>query len=241
MNETTQNPDKIAEYFSGALSESKSVLTLEESRQVMEWSGIPVAKSALATTEDEAVKLAHDIGFPVVMKIVSPQVIHKTEVNGVRVNINSEDEVRQTYSNLISGTKEKVPEAKIDGVSVEEMVRGTELIIGTTEDPQFGHMIMFGVGGIFVEVYKDVSFRLIPITDGDAYDMLAEIKGKALLTGVRGLPKADTEQLANILMKVSNLIESHPEIKEMDINPLIITKSGAVAADARILLNPEDD
>jgi acyl-CoA synthetase (NDP forming) len=236
-----EQPDKITDYFSGALQTSKSVLTLEESRQVMEWSGIPVAKSGLATTVDEAVKLAKEIRFPVVMKIVSPQVIHKTEVGGVRININSEDEVRKVYSELISGTQAKVPEAEILGVIIEEMVNGTEFIIGTTKDPQFGQMIMFGVGGIFVEVYKDVSFRLIPITDGDAYDMLDEIKGKALLTGIRGLPEADAKQLADILMNISNLVESHPEIKEMDINPLIITKSGAVAADARILLNLEDD
>jgi acyl-CoA synthetase (NDP forming) len=171
------------------------------------------------------------------MKIVSPQVIHKTEVGGVRININSEDEVKKVYSELISGTKEKIPEAEITGVLLEEMISGTELIIGTTQDPQFGPMIMFGVGGIFVEVYKDVSFRLIPITNGDAKDMLKEIKGKALLSGVRGLPEADKEQLENILMKVSNLMSNFPEIKEMDINPLIITKKGAVAADARILLN----
>ena len=130
-----------------------------------------------------------------------------------------------------------MPEAEILGVSLEEMLRGTELIIGTTEDPQFGPMIMFGVGGIFVEVYKDVSFRLVPITPGDANDMLNEIKGKALLHGVRGLPEADIEQLSKILLSVSDLIESHPQIKEMDINPLIITNSGAMAADARILLN----
>jgi acyl-CoA synthetase (NDP forming) len=234
-------PFEISEYLTKVMKDQRNVLTLEESRKVFEHWGIPVNKSSLATTEDEAVKLSSKIGFPVVMKIVSPQVIHKTEVGGVRVNVNSEDEVRKVYSELIVGTKQKIPEAEITGVLIEEMVKGTEFIIGTTEDPQFGQMIMFGVGGIFVEVYKDVSFRLIPITTGDAYDMLEEIKGKALLTGVRGLPEADSKQLVNILMKVSELVKNNPEIKEMDINPLMITNTGAVAADARILLNKKKE
>jgi acyl-CoA synthetase (NDP forming) len=232
-------PFEISDYLTKVMKNQRNVLTLEESRKVFEHWGIPVNKSGLATTEDEAVKQAAEIGFPVVMKIVSPQVIHKTEVNGVRVNVNSEADVRKIYSELIDGTKQKMPEAEITGVLVEEMVKGTEFIIGTTEDPQFGQMIMFGVGGIFVEVYKDVSFRLIPITTGDAYDMLDEIKGKALLNGVRGLPEADSKQLVNILMKVSELVKNNPEIQEMDINPLMITNTGAVAADARILLNKQ--
>jgi acetyl-CoA synthetase (ADP-forming) len=234
-------PFEISNYLTEVMKDQRNVLTLEESRKVFEHWGIPVNKSSLATTVEEAVKQAGEIGFPVVMKIVSPQVIHKTEVGGVRVNVNSEDEVRKIYSELIDGTKQKMPEAEITGVLIEEMVKGTEFIIGTTEDPQFGQMIMFGVGGIFVEVYKDVSFRLIPITTGDAYDMLEEIKGKALLTGVRGLPEADSKQLVNILMKVSELVKNNPEIKEMDINPLMITNTGAVAADARILLNKKKE
>ena len=233
------NPEKItdiSEHFAGAIKNNKTVLTLEESRRIMELSGIPLNKSKLVTTEEDAVKYANEIGYPIVMKIVSPQVIHKTEVGGVKVNISSDDEVKKVYNEIISHTKEKVPDAEITGILLEEMVHGTEFIIGTTEDPQFGPMIMFGVGGIFVEVYKDVSFRLVPITNGDAKDMLKEIRGKALLDGVRGLPKADIEQLTKILMNVSDLVNKNPEIKEMDINPLIITKSGAIAADARILL-----
>ncbi len=234
MNQDADN--NISNYFSTAIENSKTILTVDEARKIIELSGIPINKSKLATSEDEAVRMASEIGFPVVMKIVSPQVIHKTEVGGVEVNINTETEVRKFYNELIARTKKKIPNAEITGILIEEMIQGTELIIGTTQDPQFGPMIMFGVGGIFVEVYKDVSFRLVPITTGDAQEMLNEIKGKALLTGVRGLPEADTEQLVNILMKVSDLIETYPVIKEMDINPLIITKSGAVAADARIIL-----
>jgi len=232
--------EKIIKYFNTAIENSRSVLTLEESRNVLELSGIPLNKYKLAKTEEEAVTIANEIGYPLVMKIVSPQIIHKTEVGGVKVNITSEDEVRKTYNGLIARAKDKMPEAEILGVSLEEMLRGTELIVGTTEDPQFGPMIMFGVGGIFVEVYKDVSFRLVPITAGDAVEMLNEIKGKALLHGVRGLPEANIEQLSKILISVSNLIESHPQIKEMDINPLIITNSGAMAADARIVLDQKN-
>jgi len=240
-NKEIETNKDVLKHFRNAINNSRSVLTVDESREVMELSGIPINKSELAKSEDEAVEFAEQIGYPIVMKIVSPQVIHKTEVGGVIVNINSEQEVRDTYQELIRRTKEKKPEAEITGILLEEMINGTELIIGTTEDPQFGPMIMFGVGGIFVEVYKDVSFRLIPISTGDAKDMLGEIKGKALLQGVRGLPEADMEQLVKILMKVSNLIKTYPQIKEMDINPLIITKTGAIAADARIVLNGENE
>ena len=188
------NPDRnedISKHFSTVIKNSRTVLTLDESRKIMELSGIPLNKSKLATSEDEAVNIANEIGYPVVMKIVSPQVIHKTEVGGVEVNINSEGKVRNFYNELIARTKEKIPDREIIGISIEKMISGTELIVGTTEDPQFGPMIMFGVGGIFVEVYKDVSFRLVPITNGDALDMLSEIKGKSLLKGARGFPEAD--------------------------------------------------
>jgi acyl-CoA synthetase (NDP forming) len=236
-----QNVKELTEQFTKAIEDSRLVLTLDESRRIMELSGIPTNKFGLAKSEGEAVKIASQIGYPVVLKIVSPQILHKTEVGGVEVNINSESELRTTYNNLLRRVTEKMPEAEITGVLVEEMVQGTEFIVGTTHDPQFGPMIMFGVGGIFVEVYKDVSFRLIPITDGDAEDMLKEIKGKALLQGVRGLPEADSEQIKKILVKISELIDKHPQIMEMDINPLMITQSGAIAADARIILKPKKD
>jgi acyl-CoA synthetase (NDP forming) len=232
--------EKISKQLTDAVNSGKSVLTLEESRNMMELTGIPLNKSGLAASEEDAVKIAKEIGYPIVMKIVSPQVIHKTEVGGVVVNIGSDDELRKAYNDMLKRIKSKVPKANIEGVLLEEMVKGTELIVGTTIDPQFGHMIMFGIGGIFVEVYKDVSFRLIPITDGDAKDMLNEIKGKAILEGVRGLPKASTEQLVDILLKISNLIDTHPEINEMDINPLIVTERGLVAVDARVILKSSE-
>jgi acyl-CoA synthetase (NDP forming) len=208
----------------------------------MEMSGIPFNKSGFATTEDEAVKVAEDIGYPVVLKIVSPQVVHKTESGGVKIGIEDEKDLRKAYNDIMTSVKEKVPDADIKGISIDEMVKGTELIIGTTMDPQFGHMIMFGIGGIFVEIYEDVSFRLVPITAGDAMDMLDEIKGRPLLEGARGLPKADDKQLVDILLKVSELVEKHPDIQEMDLNPLMITERGVLAVDARVILNnPKTD
>ena len=233
---TEADRSKIRNIISAALNSGKKVFNLEESREIMELAGIPFNKCGMATNADEAVKLANNIGYPMVMKIVSPQVIHKTEVGGVRVNIASENEVRDTFEDIVKGVMEKVPEAEINGILMEEMASGTELIVGTTTDTQFGPMIMFGIGGIFVEVYKDVSFRLIPINPGDALEMMGEIKGKALLTGIRGLPGAKPEELVDILVKVSKLIEDNPEIDEMDINPLLITPKGVMAVDARVLL-----
>ena len=230
---------KIPELIRRARSEGKTVFNLEESRDIMELAGIPFNRSGLATTSAEAASIADGIGYPVVMKIVSEQVIHKTEVGGVRINIGTEEEVRRTFEDIVESIKEQVPEAVIDGILIEEMANGTELIIGTTTDPQFGPMIMFGIGGIFVEVYKDVSFRLIPITPNDAREMMEEIKGKALLEGIRGLPRADPEQVVDILLAVSKLIEGNPDIDEMDINPLLLTERGIIAVDARIILRDD--
>jgi acetyltransferase len=229
----------ISKYIDTAVKSGKMILTLEESRAVMELSGIPFNKSEMAKSEKEAVSIANKIGFPLVMKVVSPQVIHKTEAGGVKVGINTVEEVQKGWKDIIKSVKNKVPDAKIKGILLEEMVKGTELIVGTTIDPQFGHMIMFGIGGIFVEVYKDVSFRLIPITAGDARDMLNDIKGKPILEGLRGLPVADPEQLINVLMSASELVHKYPLISEMDINPLIITERGPIAVDARIVLKGE--
>ena len=230
---------KIAELIRAARSEGKKVFNLEESRNIMEMAGIPFNRSGLATTAEKAAGIAGGIGYPVVMKIVSEQVIHKTEVGGVRINIGSDEEVRRTFKDVVESVKEQVPEAVIDGILMEEMANGTELIIGTTTDSQFGPMIMFGIGGIFVEVYKDVSFRLIPITPNDAREMMDEIKGKALLEGIRGLPRADPEQVVDILLAVSRLVEDNPDIYEMDINPLLLTERGIIAVDARIILKED--
>jgi acyl-CoA synthetase (NDP forming) len=228
--------DEISKRLAKAVAQGLHALNLEESRTIAEMAGIPFNRSGLAASPKEAVKLAEDIGYPLVMKIVSPQVIHKTEVGGVKVNVAKQDDVKKAYKDIIDSVKSHVPDVEIKGILLEEMVKGPEFIIGTTIDQQFGPMIMFGVGGIYVEVYKDVSFRLIPITKADAEEMLTELKGKAILHGIRGLPEADPEQLSEILLRVSALVDRHKDIAEMDINPLIVTERGALAVDARIIL-----
>ncbi len=237
--ENNGNWKEIADIIGKAASERRSVFDLEESRTIMELAGVPFNGCGLARSPEEAVELAASIGYPVVMKIVSPQVIHKTEVGGVRVGISSGREVRRTFCEIVDGVRKKVDDAEIQGILIEEMVSGTELIVGTTTDPQFGHMLMFGIGGIFVEVYRDVSFRLIPINRGDAADMMSEIRGKQILDGMRGLPGADREEVTGILLAISGLVERNPLIKELDINPLLIAKRGVVAVDARILLDED--
>jgi acyl-CoA synthetase (NDP forming) len=232
--------EEISAKLKDAVEKGIHALDLEESREIMEAAGIPFNGSGLATSPEEAVKLAEEIGYPIVMKIVSPQVIHKTDVGGVKVGMSTAEEVEKAYNEILESVKSHKPEAEIVGILMEEMVKGTEFIVGTTQDLQFGPMIMFGVGGVYVEVYKDVSFRLIPISKGDALEMLTELKGKAILEGVRGLPKAEPEQVAEILMSVSKLMEENKEIAEMDINPLMITKRGAIAVDARIILESKE-
>jgi acetyltransferase len=233
--------EKISNYISSAIKEGKSILTLEEARWIMELSGIPFNKSGFAESEDEAVALANEMGYPIAMKIVSQQIVHKTESGGVKLGIDSEEELRKAYKDIMKSVKENEPDAEIEGMSVDEMVIGTELIIGTTVDPQFGHMIMFGIGGIFVEIYEDVSFRLIPISRGDAKEMLHEIKGKPLLDGARGRPKVDEKQMIDILMTISELVSAYPDIQEMDLNPLMATEKGVVAVDARLILKGKEN
>jgi succinyl-CoA synthetase beta subunit len=231
------NFDKTTnELLTNATNENIKVLSLDDSRRIMIQAGIPFNRYALARSQKEAINIAKEIGFPVVMKIVSPQIIHKTDVDGVKININSEIEVKSNYIQMINRVREVTPVCEIKGISIEEMVKGPEFIIGTVKDSQFGPMIMFGVGGIFVEVYKDVAFRLIPISETDAKDMLNELRGKELLNGIRGMPKGDPNELADILIRVSKLMERYEQIKEIDINPLILTVCGAKAVDARIIL-----
>jgi succinyl-CoA synthetase beta subunit len=171
-----------------------------------------------------------------VMKIVSPDIIHKTEVGVVRVGLKDEAETSAAFDAMVASVLSKRPDARIRGVVVEEMVQGTELIIGSSCDPQFGRMLMFGMGGVFVEVYKDVSFRLVPISEFDAREMIEEIRGKAIFEGARGHPKADKQLLAKVLVDISSGIGRFPDIEELDINPLMVTEKGLVAVDARVIL-----
>ena len=214
-----------------------SVLTEIEAKRIIKEAGISITETRLATDLKETLKICKETGFPVVLKIASPDITHKTDAGGVKTGLKDAKEIKKAYADITASVKAKYPHAKIEGVSVQPMARpGIEIIIGTSRDPQFGPVIMFGLGGIFVEVLKDVSFRLIPIEKRDAEEMLEEIKGKALLNGYRGQEPASKEALVDVLMKVSALVAKTPAIKELDLNPVFAYKDSAVAVDARIIL-----
>lgn len=210
-----------------------------EAKAVLRAYGFNVAAGRLATTVDQAVEIAEKIGFPTAMKIVSPDIIHKSDMGGVKLNLASKDAVRDAYDLMMIRIRERVPNARLDGVYVEKMCgRGREVILGMTRDPQFGPMLMFGLGGIFVEVMKDVTFHIAPITQDEAMEMLEHTKSFALLKGVRGQSSVDLSAIAVALQRISQLVTDFPEISEMDINPFIVGEVGmdSVAADARITL-----
>jgi len=216
--------------------QGKVLLTEIEAKQVISDTGIKVVATRLAKTLKEAVAISREIGFPLVLKIAS-DIIHKTDAGGVKVGLKSIGEVKKAYADIMASVRQKYPQAKIEGVSVQTMAKpGIEIIIGMYKDDQFGPVIMFGLGGIFVEVLKDVSFRLIPIVKRDAEEMIKEIKGYALLNGYRGQEPASLPALVDVLLKVSTLVERTPEIKEIDLNPVFAYKDSAVAVDARIVL-----
>ncbi len=211
------------------------VLTEHEAKKLLAKYGVPVTKEQLVSSADEALAIASHIGTPVAMKISSPDIPHKSDVGGVVLNVKREF-VRTTYDELISRAKKAVPDANIEGVLVQQMApQGQEVIVGLKKDPQFGHALMFGLGGIFVEVYKDVSFRVVPIEKRDALMMISEIKGYSILKGIRGREPADIDAIIDVLMAVSGMAEKE-NIVEFDINPLIVSEKGAMAVDARAML-----
>ncbi len=220
--------------------EGRFILTEFESKKLLKQAGIPVVETKLAKTQKEAITLSQKMGFPVALKIVSPDVIHKSDSGGVKLSINSVSEVKKAYDEILKKIKKRVPNAVIHGVSVQKMVRpGTEVIVGTSKDPQFGPVIMFGLGGIFVEILKDVSFRVIPIGQRDAQEMIQEIKGYPLLQGYRGKEPASISAIIQIILKISKLIEENPQIKELELNPIFVYRDKAVGVDARIILEKD--
>ena len=223
--------------IANTISQGRTILTEIEAKQVFKDIGVPVVETKLATNRKQAAEIAAEIGFPVVLKIASPDIVHKTDAGGVKGGLKNKTDVAKAYGEIMKAAREKFPEAKIEGTAVEGMARpGIEIIIGTFKDAQFGPVIMFGLGGIFVEVLKDVSFRIVPIERRDAAEMIKEIKAYSLLKGYRGMEPADINALEDILMKVSNFVAKTPEIKEIDLNPVVAYKDGAVAVDARIVL-----
>ncbi|WP_405621451.1 MULTISPECIES: acetate--CoA ligase family protein [unclassified Streptomyces] len=223
-----------------ALAQGRTSLTAPEGKAVTDAYGIPTPGEALAESADDAVAVAARLGFPVAMKIVSPEILHKTDAGGVRIGVKSAAEVRSAFTAIVSNARAYDPKARILGVQVQQMVpAGTEILIGTVTDPTFGKVVAFGLGGVLVEVLKDVTFRLAPATKDDALSMLDGIRAAEILRGVRGAAGVDRDALADLVVRVSQLAADFPGIAEVDLNPVFASASGVMAADVRILLTDE--
>ena len=226
----------IAEVIKDKIESNQTVLTEFESKKLLQEIGISVPVQKLATSKDETISAAEEIGFPIVMKLMAEDVVHKSDTGAVKLNLKTIEDVNKAYDDLM-----KIPSQKEKHISVQKMADEpiTELIIGMTTDPQFGPALMFGIGGILVELLEDVSFRIAPITEYDAKEMITEIKGFPILDGYRGKPKADIKAIVNVLLTISDLVVKHEEINEMDLNPVFIYEKGLICVDARIILKKE--
>ena len=219
-------------------AEGRDALTAPEGKLVCDAYGIAVPKEGVAATAADAAKLAQDMGFPVVLKIVSPEILHKTEAGGVLVGLKSAAEVERGFVTIMANAAKHNPQARLLGVQVQQMIGGgQEVIIGAVTDPSFGKLVAFGLGGILVEVLKDVTFRLAPLAQGEALSMLDSIQAAEVLKGVRGAEPVDRAALSAMIERVSQLIADFPEIAEMDLNPVFASAKGAVAADVRIVVD----
>ncbi len=220
-----------------AKKENRSVLTEIEAKQILAEAGISCTDTQLAPVKEKAVAIAEEMGYPVVLKISSVDITHKSDAGGVKVNLKSKEEVEKAFDEITTSCKTAYPNAHIEGISVQSMAKpGLEIIMGMIKDANFGPVVMFGLGGVLVEVLKDVSFRIVPIEKADAIEMIDEIKGKKLLEGYRGQPPADVPYLQDMLVKLSNFVHNTPQVKEIDMNPLFAYEDGAVVVDARIIL-----
>ena len=235
MSEQTPNVRSILE---AAKAAGQSSLSAADARELCLAYGIPVPAEGLATTSEEAAHISADIGFPVVMKVESADILHKSDAGGVVVGVTDADQARATYDEIVANAASYDASASIDGVLVQQQVEsGLEVIIGAVTDPSFGKLVAFGLGGVLVEVMRDVTFRLAPVTGDDAASMLDAVRGSEILDGVRGQPGVDRTALASIIEAVSRLVNDHPEIGEVDLNPVLASPDGVVAVDARFLLD----
>lgn len=229
---------KVRAILDAVKKEGRDSLTAPEGKQICDAYGINVPKEGVVSSAAEASKMASSMGFPVVMKIVSPDILHKTEAGGVIVGVKSADEASSAYEQIIANAKKYKADAKIVGVQIQQMIKGgQETIIGAMTDDSFGKLVAFGMGGVLVEVLKDVTFRLAPATQDDAASMLDGIQAAEILKGVRGAKPVNREALQNTIVRVSQLVSDFPEISEMDLNPVFASDEGAIAADVRIVLN----
>src|SRR6185312_10163911 len=212
-------------------ADKRTSLTAPEGKLVCDAYGIPVPKEGVAKSAAEATKLASGMGYPVVMKIVSPDILHKTEAGGVVVGVKDDAAAKAAYDQILANAKKYKADAKIEGIQVQQMLQGgTEVIVGSITDDSFGKLVAFGLGGVLVEVLKDITFRMAPATKEDALSMLDGIQAKEMLHGVRGGDAVNRDALANIIVGVSQLVTDFPEIVELDLNPVFATKKDAIAA-----------
>ncbi len=227
--------DESLKIIEKALKEGRKVLTEHESKALLRAYGIPVTREIVVTNQEELIKATRDIGYPLVIKGSSPDLIHKTEQGMVRVDLRNDEEALTAFQEIMSNMQNQEK-----AVLVQEMVKGRrELMVGMTRDAQFGPCVMFGLGGIFTEILKDISFRVAPIEKRDAEEMMQEIKASKILGNVRGMPAADLQELSEILIKVGEMGLENDAIKEIDINPLILSGSRPVAVDALVVLSPD--
>lgn len=228
---------RTLQIFSQVRKEERKYLLETEAKTVCREYGISVTEFKLAKNKAEAVKFAEEVGYPLVLKIVSPDIVHKSDVGGVLVDVKNAEHVRKAYNRIMDNVKRHRPNATVVGMLIQEMApQSTEVIVGSTKDPQFGPTLMFGLGGIFVEILKDVAFRIAPITEDEAREMISEVKAYPILKGYRNKPPADLKAIVTILLNTSRLVTEHEEIKELDLNPIMVYEKGAKTVDARIIL-----
>jgi len=230
--------DKVKKILESVRAEGRTALMEHEATEIIKAYGIEVPKEGIATSESEVLKIARHVEYPVALKIESPDIQHKTDAGAVFLNLSKAEDILEAYRKVLENSKKYNPNADLRGVIVQHMMpKKREVIIGVSKDKQFGHVVMFGLGGIFVEVLKDVSFRIVPIEKEDAYSMIYEIRSYQMLCGVRGEKPSDIDALVDMIMKISNLVSDFPEIKELDINPVFVYEKGAVAVDALIVID----
>jgi len=223
--------------FQKALKDGRSSLLIQEAQQICKLHGIPTPVSYVVQNVEEAVTKGNQMGFPVVLKIISPQILHKSDVGAVVLDIDGEASLKEAYPKLVAEVRKNDPEAEVLGVLIEKMMPpSTEVIVGGIRDSQFGPSIMFGMGGIFTEVYEDVAFRVAPIDKIDALNLIHELRGSKILEGIRGKPPADLDAIADVLLNVSTLMLQHSAISQLDLNPVIAYPDAVCAVDARIVL-----
>ena len=234
----SNSKETVRKILDAVKTDKRTSLTAPEGKLVCDAYGIPVPKEGVAKSAGEAAKIATDMGFPVVMKIVSPDILHKTEAGGVMVGVKTAADVEKNYAAILANAKKYKSDAKIEGIQVQQMLAGgIEVIVGSITDGSFGKLVAFGLGGVLVEVLKDVTFRLAPATKDDALSMLDGIQAHDMLKGVRGGDPVSREALADVIVKVSQLVSDFPEIVELDLNPVFATKKDAIAADVRIVVD----